>query len=91
MTSGKNFERVTIEYVSRITIEHISVVMSETVRQNNDKHISQGSHEHFLIQYIKYDESSTITLKYFLRYSVSVIDLNTTNCVYDFVVHVRLL
>ena len=41
----------------------------------------------FLIQYIKYDERSTI-LKYFLRYSFFVVDLKTSNWVYDFVVQV---
>ena len=33
----------------------------------------------YLTRHIKYDESSTITLKYFLRYSFSVVDLKISN------------
>ena len=42
----------------------------------------------YLIQYINYDESSTTTLKYFLRLGFSVVDLKSSNCVYNFVVQV---
>ena len=37
----------------------------------------------YLIPYMKYDESSTITFKYLLRYSFSMVDLKTSNWVYD--------
>ena len=91
-TSGKNIERVTSEHVSRITIEHISRVISEPVRQSNDKHVYlQESINIYLIRYIKYDESSTITSKYFFKYSFFVDDLKTSNWVYNFVVQVWLL
>ena len=56
-----------------------------SVSQNSDKHISQGI---YLMRYMKCDESSIITLKCFLRYSFSVVDLKTSNWVYDFVVPV---
>ena len=41
----------------------------------------------YLIRYIKYDESSKIALKYFLKYSFSV-DLKTPNWVYSFMLQV---
>ena len=42
----------------------------------------------YLIRYIKCDESSTITLIYFLKYSFSVVDIKTSNWVYNFVIQV---
>ena len=69
-----------------------SLLNISPISQSSDKHISQDKHEIYLIRYAKYDESSTITLKYFfLRYSFSVVDLKTSNWVYDFVVPVWLL
>ena len=74
LTSGKDVNRVSVNMLSK-SLSNIS-----PVSQNNDKHISQGKHEH-LIRYMKYDESSAITLKYFFRYSFSVVDLrHQTGC-----------
>ena len=42
----------------------------------------------YLMRYIKYDESGTITLKYFFKYSFSVFDLRAASWVYNFVVQV---
>ena len=65
----------------------LSAVISEPASQRIDKNISQGKHEHL----IKYDESSTNTLKYLLKWSFSVVDLKTSSWVYSFVVQVWLL
>ena len=42
----------------------------------------------YLIRYIKHDESSRITLKYFLKYNFSAFYFKTSNWVYNFVVQV---
>ena len=59
----------------------------------NDKHIYlKAGINIYLIRYIKYDESSTITLKSFLKCRVFLVDhLKTSNWVYNFVVQIWLL